>query len=125
MKSANNNRLLLPIIKWLARIWGGLAAAFLIFMYIAHVLSSWSFLPSGSDALPFIFFPIGVAVGLVIAMKWAGLGGSITFVSMIAWHLIMYTAHGEPDIEPMIDGLAAPSLLFLVAWLLSRRHSRE
>ena len=126
MKSTNITRKLLPIVKWVARIWGGLAAAFLIFMVIAHLVEAggWSW-PSGADGIAFVFFPVGVAAGLLMAMKWNGLGGSTTIVSTIAWHIIMYMTHGEPEFEPMIDGLAVPGLLFLVTWLISRRLSRD
>jgi len=120
MNSLDRDKLLLTIIRWLARIWGGLCAAFLIFMILGHVVNGdGSFWPSGIDGVAFVFFTTGVAVGLVTAMKWEGLGGSITIVSMVAWHIIMNAAHGAPDIKPFIDGLAAPGLLFLVVWLLS------
>jgi hypothetical protein len=123
MESTDRSRLLLLIIRWLARVWGGLAAAFLIFMIVAHLVSSggWGW-PSGVDGIAFVFFPVGVAVGLVIAMKWDALGGLITLVSMITWHVIMNSTRGNPHIAPMIDGLAAPSVLFLAVWLLGRRN---
>jgi len=94
-------------------------------MILAHIASGdGSLWPSGKDALPFLFFPFGLAVSLVIAMKWEGIGGLMVILCMIAWHITMNMAHGNPDISAFIDGLAVPGVLFLVVWIISRKHMK-
>ena len=118
-----NKKRITSIILLTARIWGSISLAFLVFMVGAHVIGS---LTGGEDGLGFtstseifqflLFFPAGTIIGLSIALKWPGLGGLITVGGMIGFHII------RPDLifNPMIDGLMAPGLLYLIYWYLSR-----
>jgi len=58
---------------------------------------------------------------LVIAWKWEGLGGFITMVCLIAFHVIGLNL----IFYAWIDGLAAPGLLFLISWVLSIRQKKS
>jgi hypothetical protein len=66
------------------------------------------------------FFPFGVFIGLIIAWRWEGLGGMIAISSIIGFHVTMLISGGSLDINLFIDGVAAPGLLFLGCWFLSR-----
>lgn len=118
-----NKKLISNIILWTARIWGSLSLAFLLFMVGAHVIGAltgaedgFGFTSTSEMVTFFLFFPVGTMIGLSIALKWPGLGGLITIGGMIGFHII------RPDLflHPMIDGLAAPGLLYLIYWYLSR-----
>jgi len=108
------------IIRWIARIWGTLSLLFLLLMIGAHIFGNQE--PEGagfrssSELLSFIFFPVCTVIGLLLAWRWDGLGGVITVGAIIGFHII------RPDLlfNLMIDGLAAPGLLFLAYWLLMR-----
>lgn len=110
------------IVRWIARIWATLSLAFLLFMVGAHIIGALSGAEdsngfnSTSEMLSFLFFPVSTMIGLIVAWKWDGLGGVITIIGIISFHVI------RPDLifNLMIDGLAAPGLLFIIYWLISR-----
>ncbi|MEJ2585056.1 MAG: hypothetical protein P8Z38_08430 [Robiginitalea sp.] len=113
------------ILRRIARIWGTISLLFLLFMLGTHILGSFSGSPeadgfgSTADFISFLFFPVSTIIGLALSWKWEGLGGAVTVVGMIAFHII------RPDLilDPMIDGLAAPGVLFLICWGISRGRS--
>jgi len=113
------------ILRWTARIWGTISLLFLLFMLGAHILGSFSGSAEGGgfgstrEFISFLFFPVSTIIGLALAWKWEGVGGLVTLVGMIAFHVI------RPDLilDPMIDGLAAPGLLFLIYWGIIRGRS--
>ena len=107
---------------WIARIWSAISLVFLIFMVGAHLVealtndndgSGWN---STSEMISFYMFPILGTVGLAISWKWEGVGGIITILAMIVFHII------RPDLlfDLMIDGLMFPGILFLAYWFINR-----
>lgn len=113
-------------IKWIARIWSILSLAFLLLFFGASIFSS-----GGADTFvfkdlfQFVFFPIGLTIGLIIAWKREGLGGIIAIGSIIGFHLQMLVTHGKPDFVLFIELLAAPGILFILYWILSLKRVVE
>jgi len=116
-------------IRWTARIFGGINLLFLLFMFGANIMTAISSpsevrgnnFNSTTEMITFLFFPVSTIVGLFIAMKWDGLGGFIIIGGIVSFHFM------RPDLllDPMIDGLAAPGLLFFTSWLLSLGGNRK
>ena len=124
-ESKNQNRFL-TVLRWIARIWTILSLAFLLLFFGASIFSSigtstFAF----KDLLQFVFFPIGLAVGLILSWKWEGLGGIIAIGSIIGFHLQMLVTHGKPDFGLFFELLAAPGILFILYWILSRKRVAE
>lgn len=122
MNNSKNKNRAVTIIRWIARSWSILSIAFLLLMFIGE-----TFFTSGEsnpitfrDMVGLIFFPFGLCIGLIIAWKWEELGGMIAIGSTIGFHVTMLISSGSLDINPFIEGTAAPGLLFLICWLLSR-----
>ena len=107
------------MVRWIARIWGMLSLIFMLFFVIAHLIGSikGEGEPLGNLSVSFVFFPVSIIVGLGIALKWEGLGGLITIAGIVGFHIL------RPDLffDPMIDGLAAPGLFYILYWFLSKR----
>ena len=126
MKDSKNQNRYVTIIRWIARIWSILSLAFLLLFFGASIIGS-----IGTDTfvfkdvLQFVFFPIGLAIGLIIAWKWEGLGGIIAIASIIAFHLQMLIKLGDLDFTLIIELLAAPGILFILYWILSRKRVAE
>jgi hypothetical protein len=97
----------------------------MIFMVVGYALEDGYLLPDGKETIPFLFAPIGYTIGLVIAIKWEGVGGLINVLSVIGWHIAMGIANGDPQVGSAIDIAAIPGLLFLLLWLAFRKLSRE
>ena len=119
-----NKKQISRIVLIIARVWGSISLAFLLFMVGAHLIGvlsgsgeSGAGIQSANDVLSFIFFPVSIMVGLALALKWEGLGGIITIAGIICFHVL------RPDLifDPMIDGLAFPGLLFILYWVLARK----
>jgi len=115
-------------IRWIARIWGSISLAFLVFFVGAHLIASLTGdgeplgkFNSESEMISFAFFPVSVIIGLGIAWKWEGLGGLITIAGIIGFHVM------RPDLifNVMIDGLAAPGLFYILYWFLARGFIKE
>jgi hypothetical protein len=119
----NKNRIVI-VIRWVARILGGVGVALMMLFVIAHLFSPEGYgSPAFGEAVGLFFFPFGVCLGLIIAWKWEGLGGLVAVGSIIGFHLTMLAVGGSLDINAFIDGFAVPGLLFLIAWFLSRASS--
>lgn len=116
------NRSIAIVIRWIARIWGGISLLFLLFMVGAHIIGALSGTSEGSgfvstqEFISFLLFPISIMIGLGLAMRWEGLGGIITILGIAGFHTI------RPDLilDPMIDGLAVPGLFFIIYWLIDK-----
>jgi len=110
-------------IKWIARIWSILSLAFLLLFFGSSIIDS-----IGKDTfafkamLQFIFFPIGLTIGLILAWKREGPGGIIAIGSIICFHLQMLVVHGNLDFSLIIELLAVPGILFILYWFLSRKR---
>ena len=103
---------------WLARIWNALAMAFLLFMLIGHLVGGDDMtFNNQKEWLMFLFFPIGVLLGLALCWWKPWLGGLVTIGSLLAFRLI----GNEVDFNFWIDGAAAPGFLFLLYWTLVKK----
>lgn len=123
-----NKKQIVLIVRWIARIWGSLSLAFLLFFVGAHLIGTLTgeSEPIGkfnsiSEMISFAFFPVSIIIGLGVAWKWEGLGGLITIAGIIGLKII----RSDLIFDPIIDGLAAPGLFYILYWFLSRGPIKE
>jgi hypothetical protein len=76
------------------------------------------------DLVLFIFFPLGVCVGMAVAWRWEGLGGGLTVASLAAFYLIHRLASSGFPRGSALMVMAAPGFLFLLCWLWARRTAK-
>ncbi|NIM98662.1 MAG: hypothetical protein GTO24_11465 [candidate division Zixibacteria bacterium] len=121
MNDLTNKNRTVTIIRWIARILSIISVAFLLIMVVPQLFSPQQSKPLAfGETVGLFFFPLGVCIGLIIAWKWEGLGGMIAVGGAICFHVTMLITGGSLDINPFIEALAVPGLLFLTCWLLSR-----
>lgn len=125
-----NKKRIATIVRLVARMWGSLFLAFLLFMVGAHLIGA-LFGPAGDSGIGFesvsemlqffFFFPVGTMVGLALAWKWEGLGGLITVIGFIGLFIM------RPDLisNPYMVGMGICGLLFLVYWALTKGPQLE
>jgi hypothetical protein len=114
----------LSILHRITLIWGGIVFAFLAYMLGAHLLGAMMGEGSGEgfrdtkELISFICFPVGVTIGLGLALKWNGLGGLIATISMIGLYI------GRPDLilDLMFLIILIPGLLNILSWYMSRNN---
>ncbi len=115
MNDSKSKNQIIPIIRWIARIVGLLYIAFFLLMLIGEGLSSSqeTNLLTFRAGLGFVFVFIFFA-GLILAWKWEGIGGLVAIGGTIGFSVTIQ------EYSMMILIMAAPALLFLVCWYLSR-----
>jgi len=120
-------------VLWIARIWGGLILAFVLFFLIAHIVGSIT--ESGEkvggfanvqEVISFICFPIGTIIGLAVAYKWEGLGGLITSLGLIIMIMVQTAFGPKPEHISIVEFIRhysififvilPPGILYLVYW---------
>ena len=100
-----------------ARIFSLFSIGFILFFLIAHLIGDdFGQFNSIQEKMMFLFFPIGVCAGQMIAWKWELIGGSVTGISIIGFHILE-----KKYSIPIIDGLALPGLLFMLSGLFYKK----
>lgn len=122
METTRHNKVL-PILKWSARALSIPVVAFLGFMGIAHLIDPEPLAPAitTQEVIMLICFPTGVIFGLLMAWRWAGLGGLVTLLSLAVFHLV----GSEANFNILIDAGAIPALLFLIYWFVKWKSGHE
>jgi hypothetical protein len=115
----NNFKIIsLPTLRIITKIWSFLSVAFISFFIVAHLFDNeFGTFNSTNEFIQFLFFPIGTTLGMIISWKWEGIGGFITTMSIILFHIldINYT------LNFYIDGLSFPGILFLLCWIWNKK----
>lgn len=104
-----------------ARVWS-VASVALVVAFIVGERSN----PSGTDEwLGFLFFPLGICAGMVLAWWREGAGGIVTVASLGVFYLFRFGTTGSfPEGWAWLT-FAAPGFLFLLTWFLSRKASHS
>jgi hypothetical protein len=106
-------------LRTLARGWS-LASLSFFFLVLADAVLLAGGLPDGEAWLGFAFFPLGVMLGLLLAWRSEPQGGLLTLLSLLAFYAWHLQVDGSFPEGPYFAILAAPGLLFLLAWLADR-----
>jgi len=115
----------LQVIRWIARISSGFAAALILLIFIGEGLTE-GFEPllhmSVRETLMMVAF-ISLWLGLLLGWKWELYGGLLTICGIAAFYLVDYLLTGTLPrvLLPLI--FASPSLLFLYCGLQTRKKS--
>ena len=113
----NRKEQVATFIRWIAKASASVCIAFLLYMTAGLFFGSEPIQTDGFlDEVTLALFPVGFLAGLAVALKWEGPGGLITLGSFIG---LCFLKPGQV-LEPWIIGLASPSVLFLIYWLLIR-----
>jgi hypothetical protein len=106
-------------LRWTARVWSVASVALLL----AFIVGERSHPTGASEWLEFLFFPVGISVGMILAWWKEALGGSITVGSLLAFYAAQLTIAGTFPKGWAWLAFAAPGFLFLVASHVSRKPS--
>lgn len=120
--NSHNPKNLSLSIRWAARILGSMSILFLLFMILGHIFGNEPQHFNGLlDILVLAFFPGGLLIGLIVALKSEKIGATIALISMCVFFLL------RPDTitSYWILGLFAPAVLFFVYgwWLQPKQGS--
>ena len=106
----------IQVIRWIARIWAALMLAFMLFMFIAHIVEDGigpEFSLTLRESLMMVSMIASIA-GLALAWKWERLGGILTVGGMAAFYLFDFAFSGSFPRTPTFFVVAFPGILFLI-----------
>ncbi len=105
------------ILRWIARICALLSIGFVLIFLFGEGLTVDGVWPTPTEWIGLLFFPFGLAIGLLIAWRNELMGGLIAVGSLVAFYLWNFVVRGELPSGPYLLLLALPALLFLIlAW---------
>ena len=116
--TARDLHLTVTVLRWVARV----SAVLLVAMTVVHVLGEGLPGPASLDpAEQLMFLAFGVVlVGLLVGLRWEGIGGSAVLGGLIAFSLI-HPGQTHPLPGWAIPLFAAPGVLFLITCFLGSR----
>jgi hypothetical protein len=117
----------ITVIRWIARVWSVASVGFVLLMFVGSALAE-GFNPAQfafRELVGLSFFPFGVCLGMILAWRREGLGGGMTVGSLLAFYAALRIMGGRFPGGPYFALVAAPGILFLVCWLLSRGVRKE
>ncbi len=106
-------------LRWLARI-TSIASIGIILMFAFGEGT-----PTAREWVLLAFFPIGLAIGLLLGWWRELTGGVVALSSMVIFYALMFASSGKLPTGPYFAILAAPGLLFLLAGLWSRARKAD
>jgi hypothetical protein len=109
-------------LRWLARALSILAVLIVLAFAFGEGLNLSHF--TVRELLLFMFFPLGICVGMVVAWWRESLGGTITIASLMAFYLVDRFVSGSFPRGGAFAVLAAPGLLFLLCGLWTRAKKK-
>lgn len=103
------------LVRWTARFWSVATIGFVL----AFIVGEGVHLSGLHQWIGFLFFPIGVCAGMLVAWRSEGMGGIITVASLLAFYAVSLVSLGRAPGGWAFLAFAAPGFLFLLAWSLS------
>lgn len=112
----------LPIraLRWTAR-----AASLVSLGFLAMFATSGGAAPSASEWMLLAFFPIGVAIGMVVAWRREILGGAIAAGSLGAFYATISLDAARPPAGPWFVVFASPALALFACGVMTRFARRQ
>jgi hypothetical protein len=108
----------------MARIVGTLFIAIFLVFFVADGIRK-GVIPVASDRVPMTIFLFLAFIGLAIAWRWEGTGGTLALCSIIVFCVLGLQTEGKPGGTILLTGMyALPALLFILYWWQTRRQER-
>lgn len=108
---------MLYVVRWTARLW----SVGTIVLVLTFIVGEGIHLTRRSEMIGFIFFPVGICLGLVVAWWHEGLGGGITVASLIFFYSVSFASTGSLPRGAAWVVFAFPGFLFLFYWAASAK----
>ena len=109
--------------RWIARIWAAVMAAFILFMFYGDAVMAGIvpiFQLTFRESLLLAAFVI-VFIGLILAWKWERLGGWMIVGGMAAFNFLDFAFSGDFPRGPFFLIIATPGILFLISYYTSNK----
>jgi hypothetical protein len=98
------------LVRWIARLWSVASILIILLLCVGEGIHY----TGPMQWLGFLFYPVGVSIGMILAWRRECLGGGITVACLVVFYMIHFATAG---VLPRGWGwlvLAAPGFLFLL-----------
>ena len=107
------------MLHWTARLLSIASIGLILLFAVGEKFNPVQFTPI--ELLEFLFFPVGISAGMIVAWWMEGLGGSITVGSLLMFYAINFATSGRFPRGWVWWLFTAPALLFLLNWFRTRK----
>jgi hypothetical protein len=107
------------VLKWVAR-GTGVVSTLLLLAFAFGGAEHLHFKPA--EAVAFLFFPVGVIVGFLVAWRWELAGGLASIGSLALFYVWHYAVSGTVAGGPYFLLFTAPGFLHVASALSARRR---
>jgi hypothetical protein len=118
--TASKQIILVPTIRWVARIMVILFIAFFLFLFISDSIEKGT-ISIENGRVPMTVFLFFTFSGLIIAWKWEGIGGAIAIVGLLGFNVLAPQSVPRTAILITTVLYVLPALLFLFCWWQTRK----
>ena len=109
------------VTRWIARIWSLLSILAVAMFAAGEILTGSGPRPTPQEWVGLALWPIGVAVGLIVAWYRETLGALLAIACLIGFCVWNLLQSGHLPKSLLFFVVAGPALVFLIAAFLSRR----
>jgi hypothetical protein len=109
-------------LRWVARAWGAASAA-LLFVFAFGGREHLRF--TTDEAVTFLFFPVGVVVGFVLAWWRELAGGLVSVGSLVLFYVSLFAFTGRVPTTPWFLVFAAPGFLHIASAVIAARPEKN
>jgi hypothetical protein len=122
--NTRNKPLWLTILRWAARVIAILFVTFFLVMFIGEggIWSQPKDLPLGMRDYALLSLYALFFIGLLIGLRWEGLGGLISLVFM-AIHIVILASEGHNIV--IFYFFLLPGILYLLSWYFHRKLAQK
>jgi hypothetical protein len=111
------------IARWVARAWSILNILIIFLFAIGESLRPLGPVPTYQEWISLALWPVGVAIGLLLSWLREILGGIVTMGCLATFYIWTLFRSGTLPRGPFFLLIAAPSLVFILAGVLSLRRT--
>jgi len=106
------------VLRWSARILSIISIGLVLLFVFGEGLNLFHL--TLHELVLFLFFPLGVCLGMIVAWRWEGLGGGITVGSLATFYLAhrLFSPSFPRGFGFVV--MALPGFLFLLCWLWTK-----
>ena len=107
------------IVRWTARILSIVSIGLVLLFIVGEGFNYKLITPT--EGILFVFFPIGICIGMIVAWWQDGIGGSITVGSLLMFYIAHFVIAGKFPHGWAFLVFTIPGFLFLLHWYRTRK----
>jgi hypothetical protein len=114
----------LTVTRWLARVLSVIFIGVILLFFFGEADFGQPIRLTAGEWIGVLFFPVGVAAGMILGWWREGAGAAVAVGSLSAFYVLDVITTGNPPSGPFFVLFTSPGILFGVSWLLRRTENQ-